>query len=44
MDPKVNIMIKGQAQAPYAGVISVIDLVNRLQIENVGLVTGKIGT
>jgi biopolymer transport protein ExbD len=25
-------------------VIGVIDLVNRLQIENVGLVTGKIGT
>jgi biopolymer transport protein ExbD len=44
MDPKVNIMIKGQAQAPYAGVISVIDLVNRLEIENVGLATGKIGT
>ncbi|WP_024929344.1 biopolymer transporter ExbD [Methylophilus sp. OH31] len=44
MDPKFNVMIKGQAQAPYAGVIGVIDLVNRLQIENVGLVTGKIGT
>lgn len=44
MDPKFNVMIKGQAQAPYAGVISVIDLVNRLEIENVGLVTGKIGT
>ena len=44
MDPKFNVMIKGQAQAPYAGVIAVIDLVNRLQIENVGLVTGKIGT
>lgn len=44
MDPKFNLMIKGQAQAPYAGVIGVIDLVNRLQIENVGLVTGKIGT
>lgn len=43
-DPKFNVMIKGQAQAPYAGVISVIDLVNRLEIENVGLVTGKIGT
>ncbi|HAJ72055.1 MAG TPA: biopolymer transporter ExbD, partial [Methylophilaceae bacterium] len=26
------------------GVISVIDLVNKLQIENVGLVTGRIGT
>lgn len=44
IDPKFNVMIKGQAQAPYAGVIGVIDLVNRLQIENVGLVTGKIGT
>jgi biopolymer transport protein ExbD len=44
MDPKFNVMIKGQAQAPYAGVIGVIDLVNRLQIGNVGLVTGKIGT
>lgn len=43
MDPKFNVMIKGQPQAPYAGVIGVIDLVNRLQIENVGLVTGKIG-
>ncbi|QDC44678.1 ExbD/TolR family protein [Methylophilus medardicus] len=44
LDPKFNVMIKGQAQAPYAGVIGVIDLVNRLEIENVGLVTGKIGT
>jgi biopolymer transport protein ExbD len=44
MDPKFNVMIKGHPQAPYAGVIGVIDLVNRLQIENVGLVTGKIGT
>lgn len=43
-DPKFNVMIKGDAGAPYAGVISVIDLVTRLQIESVGLVTGKIGT
>ncbi|HAF01940.1 MAG TPA: biopolymer transporter ExbD [Methylophilaceae bacterium] len=43
-DPKFNVMIKGDANAPYAGVISVIDLVNKLQIENVGLVTGRIGT
>ena len=43
-DPKFNVMIKGDANAPYAGVISVIDLVTRLQIESVGLVTGKIGT
>ena len=43
-DPKFNIMIKGDANAPYAGVVGVIDLVTKLQIENVGLVTGKIGT
>lgn len=43
-DPKFNVMIKGDAKAPYAGVIGVIDLVNKLEIENVGLVTGRIGT
>jgi biopolymer transport protein ExbD len=43
-DAQVNVMIRGDANAPYAGVISVIDLVNRLEIANVGLVTGKIGT
>ena len=43
-DPKFSVMIKGDANAPYAGVVSVIDLVTKLQIENVGLVTGKIGT
>lgn len=43
-DPKFNVMIKGDAKAPYAGVIGVIDLVNKLEIENVGLVTGRIGS
>ena len=43
-DPKFSVMIKGDAKAPYAGVVSVIDLVNTLQIENVGLVTGRIGS
>ena len=43
-DPKFSVMIKGEAKAPYAGIVSVIDLVNKLQIENVGLVTGRIGT
>lgn len=43
-DPKFNVMIKGDAKAPYAGVIGVIDLVNKLEIENVGLVTSRIGT
>lgn len=44
LDPKFNVMIKGDSKAPYSGVISVIDLVNKLEIENVGLVTGRIGT
>lgn len=43
-DPKFNVMIRGDAKAPYAGVVGVIDLVNKLEIENVGLVTGRIGT
>lgn len=43
-DPKFSVMIRGEAKAPYAGVMSVVDLVNRMQIENVGLVTGRIGT
>jgi len=43
-DAQFNVMIRGDANAPYAGVISVIDLVNRMEISNVGLVTGKIGT
>jgi biopolymer transport protein ExbD len=43
-DPKFSVMIKGEASAPYAGVIAVIDLITRLQIENVGLVTSRIGT
>ena len=43
-DPKFSVMIKGDAQAPYAGVINVVDLVTRLEIENVGLVTARIGT
>jgi biopolymer transport protein ExbD len=43
-DPEFSVMIKGDANAPYAGVVSVIDLVTKLEITNVGLVTGKIGT
>jgi biopolymer transport protein ExbD len=43
-DPKFNVMISGEANAPYGGIVSVIDLVNKLAIENVGLATGKIGT
>jgi biopolymer transport protein ExbD len=43
-DPKFSVMIKGTADAPYAGIIAVVDLITRLQIENVGLVTARIGT
>jgi biopolymer transport protein ExbD len=43
-DPKFSVMIKGDASAPYSGVVAVVDLITRLQIENVGLVTARIGT
>lgn len=43
-DAKFSVMIRGDAHAPYAGVIGVVDLVTRLEIENVGLVTARIGT
>jgi biopolymer transport protein ExbD len=43
-DPKFSVMIKGDAHAPYAGIIAVVDLVTRLEIANVGLVTSRIGT
>lgn len=42
-DPKFSVMIKGDANAPYAGIIAVVDLITRLEIENVGLVTARIG-
>ncbi|MFX5768990.1 hypothetical protein ABTD97_20395 [Acinetobacter baumannii] len=37
-------MIRGEARAPYNSVIQVVDLVNRMGIENVGLITSRIGT
>lgn len=43
-DPKFSVMIKGDARAPYAGIVSVVDLVTRMEIQNVGLVTSRIGT
>jgi biopolymer transport protein ExbD len=43
-DPKVSVMIKGDPRSQYARVIAVVDLVNRLAIEGVGLVTARIGT
>ena len=43
-DPKFSVMIKGDDKAPYSGVIAVVDLVTRMHLENVGLVTARIGT
>lgn len=43
-DPKFSVIIKGEPRAPYGAVIGAIDLVNKLQIGNVGLATSKIGT
>ena len=42
-DPKMTVAIKGDARARYAGVVAVVDLCNRLQV-NMGLVTSRIGT
>lgn len=43
-DPQFSVMIRGDSRAPYAGIIAVIDLITRLEIQNVGLVTARIGT
>ncbi len=43
-DPKFSVMIKGDARASYAGIIGVVDLITRLEIQNVGLITARIGT
>ena len=42
-DPQMSVAIKGDAKAQFAGVVAVVDLCNRLQV-NMGLVTSKIGT
>jgi biopolymer transport protein ExbD len=42
-DPKASVAIKGDATAPYARVVEVIDLCNRAGID-MGLVTSRIGT
>ncbi len=43
-DPKFSVMIRGEARAPYDGIIQVVDLVSRMGIANVGLITSRIGT
>ena len=43
-DPKMSVMVKGDPATQYARVIEVVDLVNRLQISGLGLITARIGT
>jgi biopolymer transport protein ExbD len=42
-DPKMSVAIKGDAQAQYARVVTIIDLCNKLEVP-MGLVTSRIGT
>jgi biopolymer transport protein ExbD len=42
--PDMSLMVKGDAEADYAGVVWIIDLAGRLNIANLGLVTSRIGT
>ncbi|WP_077038029.1 biopolymer transporter ExbD [Pelomonas sp. KK5] len=42
-DDKMTVAIKGNAKARYDGVVAVVDLCNRLQL-NMALVTSRIGT
>ncbi len=42
-DPKMSVAIKGDAQAQYAQVVTIIDLCNKLEVP-MGLVTSRIGT
>lgn len=43
-DPEFSLVVKGDVEAEYAHVVSVIDLAGRLNISNLGLVTARIGT
>lgn len=43
-DAKLSVMVKGDPATQYARVIEVIDLVNRLRIPGLGLITARIGT
>ncbi|MEP9359953.1 biopolymer transporter ExbD [Sphingomonas sp. KR3-1] len=43
LDPEVNIVVKGDTAVQYGKVIEVLDLLRRLDLNKVGLVTGKPG-
>lgn len=42
-DPQMSVQIKGDPATQYAGVVAVIDLCNRLEV-NMGVLTSRIGT
>lgn len=43
-DPEVSVMVKGDPRVQYDKVIAVVDLVGKLKIASLGLVTSRIGT
>jgi len=43
-DPETPVVLKGDAAAPYEGVVAIIDLLGRVGVANIGLVTAKVGT
>lgn len=43
-DPEVPVVVKGDTAVAYEGVIQIIDLLARVGVGNIGLVTAKIGT
>lgn len=43
-DPETPVVVKGDTAVAYEGVIRIIDLLSRIGVGNIGLVTAKIGT
>ena len=43
-DPEVSVMVKGDPRVQYDKVIAVVDLIGKLKIASLGLVTSRIGT
>jgi len=43
-DPEVSVMVKGDPRVQYDRVIAVVDLIGKLKIGSLGLVTSRIGT
>ena len=43
-NPEVPIVVKGDGMGPYGNVMGVLDLLRRVELNKVGLVTGKAST